>query len=211
VLLVDLFILSFRLKENLSNLESENQVLRQQALVMSTTRDFSGDIKTSVSLIASHIISFWFSFLYFLIHEMLCMQLFIYILLFKIAYVPCIANVFLYFHSYVFWSHLFRLWFRLEEKVADLESQNQALRQQQIVVVPTPREIKASVLEVFLPLSENLTTDNNGVFYILIYFGVIFVYLDWFCCEFLLFQKSLENGHPVNMGSIDAEVSCLIV
>lgn len=35
-----------RLKENLSNLESENQVLRQQALVMSTTRDFSGEIKT---------------------------------------------------------------------------------------------------------------------------------------------------------------------
>lgn len=35
-----------RLKENLSNLESENQVLRQQALVMSTSRDFSLEIKT---------------------------------------------------------------------------------------------------------------------------------------------------------------------
>ncbi|KAH9318468.1 hypothetical protein KI387_020237 [Taxus chinensis] len=33
------------LKENLSNMESENQVLRQQALVMSTTQDFSEEIK----------------------------------------------------------------------------------------------------------------------------------------------------------------------
>ncbi|KAH9318445.1 hypothetical protein KI387_020214, partial [Taxus chinensis] len=33
------------LKENLSNMESENQVLLQQALVMSTTQDFSEEIK----------------------------------------------------------------------------------------------------------------------------------------------------------------------
>lgn len=38
-----------RLETNLSNLESENQVLRQQALVASTNEELSEDMKKSVS------------------------------------------------------------------------------------------------------------------------------------------------------------------
>ena len=64
--------------------------------------------------------------------------------------------------------------FRLEEKVANLESENQALRQKQTVVLTVaedlPGQTKPSIIEVIHPFSKKPTNDiieNLNVIFLL--------------------------------------------